>query len=1317
MTRKHMFLPVLALVIVFLIISVSTASSSVVNAEPAATLAVGQDVQDQVKIAILEAISSNDQYIQKKLVPSLQVTDVQLSKDQQWATAWVVYYDPTIEAVIPTEPALPVIHMVNNQWQVYLPSDPGWQSAITTAPDDLVARDQKELWVTVNQANVESIEAQSGYFLPWHGGQTAYLSRSVGHDMSFTSGTSHFAFDFFLPGTTQCPSAAGINSTTTGLNFDLYASRAGTVWSWKDTVQDCNHDDVNFIVIRNADDPSLFQLYMHLAQNSIPQALKYVGAPVARGQFIARADNTGISTGTHVHYQVEHQPYWPSNNPYWNTALDITFDDVDINGGRPRSDYYDPAYCLPTDVCNVFRSTYVSGNYYLGDSMPPTGELSGVSSGEVVNTSTLTLSGWGNDAQSGFDHGQLVALFNGSWHNLGAPFTSTFSYTWDLCDPKLAVPNGPVSVALQLYDVAGNPAMQVGLRHFTMAYTCPLPPPSCLPNSDQVTLFEDSYYSGGCVKFNVGDYPTGSSLNPLGNDDAESLMVGANIIATLYSEENYSGHSQAFVSNIGLLKYQWISDNSASSMKVSLRSTAPQPPVLVSPAAAAIFRLGDAVPLSWKNGGGAYGYQVEIYSGTTLSRSIPWQSDPVSYVTSLPQGNYTWRVQAKNDAGTSAWSTQSTFSISDPIVVPNAETVPYSDTMEVTEAKWVASKPSLWDYKSDINQAHSGSHSWWYQSTVGDYNDNTANYGSLTSPPILISTIGYYLRFYYRVQTETQGTTWDQRWVQVSVDGGPFMNLVQIYDDPQIPETASWMLSKAINLSSYAGHIIRIRFQFTTFDASKNNYPGWGIDDFSITANPPSTCSENRQDDTPEQATLLTYNPAITIPGEICPNGDYDYYKFYGTAGDRIVADVDAMINGSPLDSYLYLIDTDERTILAENDDEVYSVRRDPLLSYNLPATGLYYLKLKAWKHPLIGGSNYFYTIRLYIDDVKPLVTSTWPISGTYLPDTLMTLTAQISDEVNGINRVEFYWHPAEWLTSGWEKVGTDWNGSDGWSVQFNPSGEPEGNTAAFFINVYDMAGNWSGVASWNIGIDKTAPVTALLPLQPTMDSNAFLLKWAGIDNLSGINYFEIQQSVNNGVWATLPQYNGSMNSAWVIGSPGNQYSYRMRGVDRSGNTENYPAAAETGTTIPNANILCSVLDSYDISGNDNSPANANMIYLDGDGQFHNFCNPLVPGYQNDEDWLKLDPIPGKRYFFISYPRNSATDTEISLFAQDGITLLAQASAPEFGKSTILSWLADRDQQIYVRLHHADGRVIGSTVGSTFYVKSAIPFFLPIVNR
>ena len=1314
MKCRNVILVLITVFICLFLVSIPTASSSALNAEPLPSQTDQQLLTDEIKLAILEAVAINNSYAKGGMVQDLQVTDIQISQDQQWATAWVVIYDPQVEALIPTEPGLAVTHYMNNQWEAYLSSGADWKNTITQVPDDLLSKDQKEMWLAMSLGATESISTQSGYFLPWHGGQTGYLSRSVGHDADFS--TAHYAFDFYTPGTTVCP-GGGTNASmgTEGLNFNIYASRAGTVWGWDDSVTNCDHSKVNFIVLRNIDDPSIFQLYMHLSQGSIPPALKTVGAPVARGQFIATADNTGASTGSHLHFQIEHQPNWPPANPYWNTSLSMTFDDVDINGGRPRVNPLDGPYCHDYDFCNVFRSTYVSGNYYLGDSTPPTGELNGVTSGQIVTTDSITLNGWAVDELSGLDYGQLVANFNGAWHNLGPHFNPDFEYTWDLCNPELSVNDGPISIALLLYDVAGNPAPRVGLSHFTKNYSCPAPPPVCLPSQDQVTLFEDPYYQGGCVLFDIGDFPTGPSLNLLGNDDAESILVGSNVVATLYSDENYSGHSQALLTNTAYMQYEWVTANTLSSMKVSSRGSIPQSPIPVNPVEAAVFREGDVIPFAWRNGGGALEYQLEIFLNANLFKTFPWQTEPVQYVDSLDEGAYQWRVRARNTAGVSLYSVFSNFSIQSPIVNPPVETVPYSDTMENTQAKWA--REGFWNYIGNSGMSHSSNYSWWYQNEFGDYADVQPNSGSLTSPPFSITSAGYYLRFYYQYETETTGTKWDQRWVQVSVDGNPFINLVQLKDDPQISETNSWMLNKAIDLSSFAGHVIRIRYQFSTLDASANNFPGWGIDDFSITTTPPPVCNENRQDDTPAQAFILPYDQSIRSPGKICPNGDYDFYKFYGYTGDHIVADIDAMSENSLLDSYLYLLDTDGVSVLAENDDEIYGQKRDPLLNYTLPRDGTYYLKLKAWKHPLVGGNSYFYTIRLYEDHTKPGVTLSWPASDTYLPDTNMHITANINEQTNGVNRVEFYWHSTNWLSGYWEELGTDWDGSDGWTMEFNPIDESEGKDAAIFVQVIDMAGNLGGTGIWNLGIDKTAPVTELSALSPAQPSNAFLLEWIGLDNLSGIDFIELQEKMTADSWITLPRIEGIINQYWVIGEPGNSYSYRMHGVDFSGNSENYPAEAETTTAIPEADVICSAPDSYDTSANDNTPTTASMIFANEASQFHNFCNPLRSDFQNDEDWVKLLVTHDQRFIIHSIPKSSPTATIISLYAQDGTTLLAEAKPSLFGQSTFLFWTSDRDEMVYLRFHPLDERVIGNDVGSTISVKTGLWTYLTSIFR
>jgi hypothetical protein len=289
-------------------------------------------------------------------------------------------------------------------------------------------------------------------------------------------------------------------------------------------------------------------------------------------------------------------------------------------------------------------------------------------------------------------------------------------------------------------------------------------------------------------------------------------------------------------------------------------------------------------------------------------------------------------------------------------------------------------------------------------------------------------------------------------------------------------------------------------------------------------------------------------------------------------------------------------------------------------------------------------------------------------------------------------------------------------NGSDGWSMPFNPTGEPEGSGAAIFIQAYDLAGNESGASSWNLGVDKTSPTSSMNLLEPNQPSNAFLVTWLGADNLSGIDYVEIQQKPSNTDWTTFPPIDGSNSSYWVVANPGNSYSYRMHAVDHSGNSENYPPDPEATTAIPEAAVLCFAPDSYDTSGNDNTPDNASIIYINGAGQFHNFCNPLAENYQ-DVDWAKLIVNQDQHYIFQSKPISVQTATDISLYAEDKVTLLAEAAPRDFGDSTTLVWTADRTAQVYLRFKHVDERVIGNDVGSMIFAKSGIWTYLTRVNR
>ena len=95
-------------------------------------------------------------------------------------------------------------------------------------------------------------------------------------------------------------------------------------------------------------------------------------------------------------------------------------------------------------------------------------------------------------------------------------------------------------------------------------------------------------------------------------------------------------------------------------------------------------------------------------------------------------------------------------------------------------------------------------------------------------------------------------------------------------------------------------------------------------------------CDSYEPNNSPDQATSINMGGSIS-DADICPSGDEDYYKFTGAGGDKIVVDIDAMIDGSSLDPVIYLFDSDgdyagNRSTYASGDGDVhYTVQICPV--------------------------------------------------------------------------------------------------------------------------------------------------------------------------------------------------------------------------------------------------------------------------------------------------------------------------------------------------------------------------------------------------
>jgi murein DD-endopeptidase MepM/ murein hydrolase activator NlpD len=1268
---------------------------------PAPTGPANLDDEDEILKAIQERISAESRNVLSYLVYNEKIDNLQISQDGDHAIAWILLADPQTGEVLPTEPGLV---LANSDpllgWQAWLPSDPQWVDQLVSAPNDLLTAELKETWLQLyeEQQGAADLGTFGGYLLPWEGGKTAWLSQSVAHDKYTPSGSAHYAFDFYIPQTM----------------FNLYAAKSGTAWLAKWDVPNNNHDGVgNYLVLQDTStNPTTYQLYLHLAQDSIPPALRIGGAQVVQGQFIGIADNTGQSTGHHLHFQVHTNP-----NSYWGTSVDITFGDVAINGGRPRVNntyYSDLPYCqhnsVYDDVCEAFQSSYISGNKVRGDTNPPEGDLTTPKVGTTVNSNSVHIEGWAKDEDSGLDRVQVTANYAGTWLNIGNAFSSTsFSLDWDMCAAN--VPNGPVSLALRIWDREGNGASGLpGLVHFTKNYACS-PPPTCNPTTDQIAVFANPNFGGDCEILSVGDYANSASFANLGDDNVESIKVGSNVLATLYSDASYQGRGETFISDDSNLADNSLGSNVLSSLRVRLRASPPDTPTrLVSPTSGSKYSPNASLSLSWRVPLAAIEFQARL-NGPIDEELSPWLSEPVWHLDTLNliPGVYTWQVKSRNSNNESNWSTTSTFTITSesPAVLPTI-TAPFLEDFEAGSEYWTPS--GMWNLLDDADRSHANSRrSWYYGDADNDYKDSGPNTGDLTSPPILLPNPNenYALRFWYRTKTESPAGHWDQRWVQISKDDGPFQNVLQLFDDP-----IDYWLHPIIDLSDYAGSTIRIRFHFETLDGAFNAFEGWYIDDLEVAASAMDACGD--ADNNPSEAALISYGE--TKSQVICPAGDVDYYEFNAKAGERIVVDIDTPTNNPPpdLDLYLFLLDGDGTSVLAEHDDEVFGVRRDPHLGYLVDRSGTYYLKVRAWAHPSAGGSDYIYSIRLFKDNTPPTAKIDFPLSGSYLPDGQFTISASAGDTSSGISHVEFLWHSGNWNYENWNNLGSDWDGSDGWKSALDTSALPEQQDIAFYANVYDWAENWTGVGSWEIGLDRTPPVSSLNPLAATQTSNAVHLSWDGSDNLAGIDHFNLQSAKGGGAWQNYsPDPDGTDESAWFIGEAGNSYTFRLRAVDRAGNIEGFPTSPETGTSVPSAAVLCSAPDEWE---DDNVPSNATPTSVGGPAQIHNFCNPKTAARSNDQDWFKFSVEAGKTIVITSIPLSSSVATVLELFDTDGTTLLTSAMPSLFGKTTRLIWTADGDDQVYLRTRHLDGRVIGNSVAYRLSIQDT-DVYLPIITQ
>jgi len=125
------------------------------------------------------------------------------------------------------------------------------------------------------------------------------------------------------------------------------------------------------------------------------------------------------------------------------------------------------------------------------------------------------------------------------------------------------------------------------------------------------------------------------------------------------------------------------------------------------------------------------------------------------------------------------------------------------------------------------------------------------------------------------------------------------------------------------------------------------------------------------------------------------------------------------------------------------------------------------------------------------------------------------------------------------------------------------PSGDGSKTVFAEFRN---GAGAISSAASDSITLDTTAPVITTAPapafVKGHLGATAVPIKisWAGTDATSGINHYDLEESVDGGAFSLVASPTAA--NATVNLNPGHSYQFEVRATDNAGNVSGFTAGA-----------------------------------------------------------------------------------------------------------------------------------------------------------
>ena len=173
---------------------------------------------------------------------------------------------------------------------------------------------------------------------------------------------------------------------------------------------------------------------------------------------------------------------------------------------------------------------------------------------------------------------------------------------------------------------------------------------------------------------------------------------------------------------------------------------------------------------------------------------------------------------------------------------PTTAATLFFDDMESGTNGWVATG----QWHRSIRRAASGSYSWWFgQEASGDYDTGARAFGTLTSPPIdLTSAAAAVVEWDQFLEGEGFGAqanlgsgaagaylNADSGRLMISTDAGASWRTISHLAHNS---AGSDFDHHRVNLSQYVGQSVQLRFDFDTFDADFNNHEGWFVDNVLV---------------------------------------------------------------------------------------------------------------------------------------------------------------------------------------------------------------------------------------------------------------------------------------------------------------------------------------------------------------------------------------------------------------------------------------------------------------------------------------------------